>query len=137
MKLAAGSRCCACVITGKCVRCACVKSNRPCTNCYPSKEGTYENIPVVVNSSGTCFGVRTSTGSVHNTCSEPELSEELEGIHESGNENMGLVSDSCVSLPTAEKVESCGLGLGMLDGESFLDMSWKIYEEVCHWNVNS
>lgn len=53
------ARCCVCVANGKCVRCACVRSNKPC---YPSKKGNCENSPPVGSSSGTDIRVHASAG---------------------------------------------------------------------------
>ncbi len=38
-------RCCACCVTGSCVRCSCVLRGVPCTSCVPSRSGKCMNRP--------------------------------------------------------------------------------------------
>ena len=37
-------RCCKCCQAGRCVRCSCVTSGRPCVDCYPSRSGACSNL---------------------------------------------------------------------------------------------
>lgn len=66
---------------------------------------------------------------------EGSAERDVEGPGRLESEGVGLESDVGVGLPIAEDVQSCSLGLGVLDGRSFFEKCWEIFEEVCYWNV--
>ena len=48
MKRSSG-RCCACAMTGTCLRCSCVMKGTPCSSCVPSRYGRCLNGYLAVN----------------------------------------------------------------------------------------
>ena len=77
------SRCCSCMKNGRCVRCACVKREQLCVDCWPSKIKPNR----CINSIHTAQGSTVNSAPIHPPAAVPQPAMDNQSTHQSTNES--------------------------------------------------
>ena len=130
--------CCRCNGTGRCRNCSCRKGGKSCTNCFPSKKGTCENlVPTTVNesvpaSSQDCFATPITSDSSDN---EITFSNE----HEAENSDTQPTPHDTIlakANPIYRKLSAPNFIWSSVDGVSFMELIDEAYHEIVQWRPN-
>ena len=146
--------CCRCNGDGKCRNCACVKANRRCTSCLPSRKGKCLNIkqPTASNPSGyipaqipAVTDSQPSILTLNSTSTVLPLniqqSNQPADDHDTTNSAAHLSSSTPIrahlaQLPPYEPTSQTPFVWGEFDSDSFSSTLSAAYLEVVHWKRN-
>ena len=122
--------CCRCNRQGLCKGCACVKSDRLCVDCQPSRLGTCQNLT-------GCLAVRTPTYEQHQpvTCANDQLQTGKE-ISQTAAEDSHIPSPTMRALPSFKPMSFEESTWQDLTGHEFSVAIDDAYSQIVHWRKN-
>ena len=125
--------CCRCNGKGRCRNCRCVRNGLACVNCLPLRRGRCENITlesIEVSDLSSSDSSSDSDSEDEQGFRTPEILQEDEIVPEPTDEGISI------TLPTFVQIEKSQFLWGDCDGETFMSLLNRTYDEVVHRRKN-